>query len=66
MWCINCVELLLFLQVCLFGNAEVSLRDALRGDYTEGEVLQLIGAAVGRKKARHAGSLAKTRSQKNN
>lgn len=44
------------LKVCLFGNAEVSLRDALRKGITEEELLELIGKAVGRKHAKHAGS----------
>ena len=76
------------LKVCLFGNAEVSLRDLLRksnngepiekqayeamtavkmgrkaggvkgvlaSEERERELLEVIGAAVGRKKARHAG-----------
>lgn len=42
-------------QVCLFGNSEVSLRDALRSGASEEELLQVIGAAVGRKKKQHAG-----------
>ena len=42
-------------QVCLFGNAEVSLRDAVRGGKTEDELLEIIGAAVKRKKPKHAG-----------
>ena len=42
-------------QVCLHGNAEVSLRDALRGGMSETELLEVIGAAVGRKKKQHAG-----------
>ncbi|XP_075904795.1 molybdenum cofactor biosynthesis protein 1 isoform X3 [Nelusetta ayraudi] len=42
-------------QVCLFGNSEVSLRDALRSGAPEEELLQVIGAAVGRKKKQHAG-----------
>lgn len=44
-------------QVCLFGNAEVSLRDVLRSGASEEELLQVIGAAVGRKKKQHAGGL---------
>ncbi len=44
-------------QVCLFGNTEVSLRDALRAQMPENELLALIGAAVGRKKKQHAGML---------
>jgi GTP 3',8-cyclase len=58
------------LKVCLFGNAEVSLRDILRktnngepiDDVTfepskqlQAELLHVIAVAVGRKKAKHAG-----------
>ncbi|XP_068607762.1 molybdenum cofactor biosynthesis protein 1-like [Brachionichthys hirsutus] len=43
------------LKVCLFGSSEVSLRDALRSGAPEEELLQIIGAAVGRKKRQHAG-----------
>ncbi|XP_012970539.1 molybdenum cofactor biosynthesis protein 1 isoform X4 [Mesocricetus auratus] len=43
------------LKVCLFGNAEVSLRDHLRAGASEEELLRIIGAAVGRKKRQHAG-----------
>ncbi|XP_014925265.2 molybdenum cofactor biosynthesis protein 1 isoform X2 [Acinonyx jubatus] len=42
------------LKVCLFGNSEVSLRDHLRVGASEEELLQIIGAAVGRKKRQHA------------
>ncbi|ELU15082.1 hypothetical protein CAPTEDRAFT_51256, partial [Capitella teleta] len=42
-------------QVCLLGSAEVSLRDALRSNMTEEQLKRLIGAAVGSKKAKHAG-----------
>lgn len=42
-------------QVCLFGSSEVSLRDALRSGASEEELLQIIGAAVGRKRKQHAG-----------
>lgn len=42
-------------QVCLFGNAEVSLRDAIRQTTNDAELKELIGAAVKRKKPRHAG-----------
>nr|XP_027799542.1 molybdenum cofactor biosynthesis protein 1 isoform X2 [Marmota flaviventris] len=42
------------LKVCLFGNSEVSLRDHLRAGASEEELLKIIGAAVGRKKPRHA------------
>ncbi|ACY49093.1 GTP 3',8-cyclase MoaA [Rhodothermus marinus] len=43
------------LKVCLFGRAEVSLRDAMRRGASDEELLALISAAVGRKHARHAG-----------
>lgn len=43
------------LKVCLFGNSEVSLRDVLRSGASDDELLQVIGAAVGRKKKQHAG-----------
>ncbi|QXD13820.1 GTP 3',8-cyclase MoaA [Rhodocaloribacter litoris] len=43
------------LKVCLFGRAEVSLRDALRAGATDDELGAIIRAAVRRKKAAHAG-----------
>nr|XP_033792497.1 molybdenum cofactor biosynthesis protein 1 isoform X2 [Geotrypetes seraphini] len=43
------------LKVCLFGNSEVSLRDLLRSEASEEDLVQIIGAAVGRKKKQHAG-----------
>lgn len=43
------------LKVCLFGNSEVSLRDTLRSGASDQELLEIIGAAVGRKKKQHAG-----------
>ena len=43
------------LKVCLFGNAEVSLRDALRSGMSEQDLAELIGKAVSRKKEKHAG-----------
>ncbi|GAU91142.1 hypothetical protein RvY_03456 [Ramazzottius varieornatus] len=45
------------LKVCLFGNAEVSLRDVLRSGATDDELRQVIGVAVKRKKKQHAGML---------
>lgn len=53
------------LKVCLFGPAEVSLRDALRGGATDDDLGKIIRAAVQRKKAAHAGMqvLAKTRNR---
>lgn len=43
------------LKVCLHGSAEVSLRDSLRSGQTDEELLTVIGAAVKKKKAKHAG-----------
>ena len=43
------------LKVCLFGNSEVSLRDAMRGGASDEELMEVAAAAVGRKKAAHAG-----------
>lgn len=42
---------LLQLQVCLFDNREVSLRDALRRGDGESALRSVIGLAVGRKEA---------------
>jgi molybdenum cofactor biosynthesis enzyme MoaA len=42
-------------KVCLFGAAEVSLRDAMRAGATDHELRIIIGQAIGRKKASHAG-----------
>lgn len=52
--------LFLVSQVCLFGNSEVSLRDLLRSGASDEELLRVIGAAVGRKKKQHAGTVAFT------
>jgi len=43
------------LKVCLFGNTEVSLRDQIRKGASNQELLEVIGAAVKRKKEKHAG-----------
>uniref|UniRef100_H2XNB1 Molybdenum cofactor biosynthesis protein 1 n=1 Tax=Ciona intestinalis TaxID=7719 RepID=H2XNB1_CIOIN len=43
------------LKVCLFGNSEVSLRDEIRSQKSDEELLEVIGAAVKRKKKQHAG-----------
>lgn len=43
------------LKVCLFGNREVSLRDALRSGCSEDDLVALVKAAVLRKKKHHAG-----------
>ncbi|RIA96813.1 hypothetical protein C1645_796105 [Glomus cerebriforme] len=42
------------LKVCLFGNAEVSLRDLLRENVPVQQLLDIIGAAVKNKKKQHA------------
>ncbi|KAH8268745.1 hypothetical protein KR018_000574 [Drosophila ironensis] len=45
------------IKVCLFGNKEFSLRDAMRReDVTEEQLVDFIGAAVQRKKRQHAGA----------
>jgi len=43
------------LKVCLFGDAEVSLRDAMRSGLSDADLGALITAALLRKKAAHAG-----------
>ncbi|XP_047104782.1 molybdenum cofactor biosynthesis protein 1-like [Schistocerca piceifrons] len=45
------------LKVCLFGNSEISLRDAIRSKCSEDDLLAMIGAAVRRKKKQHGGML---------
>ncbi|ONK70167.1 uncharacterized protein A4U43_C05F30960 [Asparagus officinalis] len=49
-------------KVCLFGPSEVSLRDPLRAGVDDLGLKEIIGAAVKRKKAAHAGmfDIAKT------
>ncbi|RZB41005.1 MoaC and/or Radical SAM domain containing protein [Asbolus verrucosus] len=42
------------LKVCLFGNTEVSLRDAIRSGCSEDDLIALINAAVKRKRKQHA------------
>ena len=44
------------LKVCLFGPSEVSLRDALRQGCSDDDLLEVIEAAVKRKKKQHAGT----------
>lgn len=53
------------LKVCLFGQTEVSLRDILREDKTDEQIREVIGMAVSRKKAKHAGmdNLAKMKNR---
>ena len=43
------------LKVCLFGSAEVSLREALRAGATDAEVVALVQSALDGKHAAHAG-----------
>ncbi|KAI8805125.1 hypothetical protein BJ742DRAFT_681400 [Cladochytrium replicatum] len=43
------------LKVCLFGNGEVNLRECLRQGVSDAELLNIVGAAVKRKKKQHAG-----------
>jgi len=43
------------IKVCLFGSAEVSLRDALRMGASDDEIREIVSGAVGNKHARHAG-----------
>lgn len=65
-FCSGCNRLRLLadgnLKVCLFGPSEVSLRDPIRNGADDNELRQIIGAAVKRKKASHAGmfDIAKT------
>ncbi|KAG5874926.1 hypothetical protein JTB14_019594 [Gonioctena quinquepunctata] len=42
------------LKVCLFGNTEISLRDAIRNNCSDDDLTALISAAVKRKKKQHA------------
>lgn len=46
------------LKVCLFGQSEVSLRDAMRGGASDSDVEEMIRSAVQKKKASHDGMLA--------
>ncbi|CDP07673.1 unnamed protein product [Coffea canephora] len=65
-FCAGCNRLRLLadgnFKVCLFGPSEVSLRDPLRLGVEDNELKEIIGAAVKRKKASHAGmfDIAKT------
>lgn len=43
------------MKVCLFGNSEVNLRDVMRQDSNDKRLIQVIEAAVKRKKKQHAG-----------
>ncbi|WOK95299.1 cyclic pyranopterin monophosphate synthase, mitochondrial isoform X1 [Canna indica] len=65
-FCAGCNRLRLLadgnFKVCLFGPSEVSLRDPMRAGVDDLGLKEIIGAAVKRKKAAHAGmfDLAKT------
>lgn len=65
-FCAGCNRLRLLadgnFKVCLFGPSEVSLRDPLRHGADDQELREIIGSAVKRKKASHAGmfDIAKT------
>ncbi|XP_014498498.1 GTP 3',8-cyclase, mitochondrial isoform X2 [Vigna radiata var. radiata] len=65
-FCAGCNRLRLLadgnFKVCLFGPSEVSLRDPLRCGAEDHELREIIGAAVKKKKASHAGmfDIAKT------
>lgn len=45
------------IKVCLFGNAEISLRDAVRSNCSEDDIMTMVGLALQRKKKQHAGML---------
>ncbi|GAA0167788.1 hypothetical protein LIER_22646 [Lithospermum erythrorhizon] len=65
-FCAGCNRLRLLadgnFKVCLFGPSEVSLRDPLRSGADDDQLKDIIGSAVKRKKASHAGmfDIAKT------
>lgn len=46
------------LKVCLFGNKEVSLRDAIRSGCSKDDLVALVGASVMKKKKQHAGEFS--------
>lgn len=58
-FCASCNRLRILadgnLKVCLFGSAEVSLRDPMRSGADDSELMDIIGRAVKKKKAAHAG-----------
>ncbi|TPX48793.1 hypothetical protein SeLEV6574_g01833 [Synchytrium endobioticum] len=45
------------MKVCLFGNAEVNLRDIIREGASDEQLLEVITAAVKRKKKQHAANI---------
>lgn len=52
------------IKVCLFGATELSLRDLMRQGASDQDLLPYIGAAVQKKKRRHAG-MSELAAQKN-
>lgn len=48
------------LKVCLFGNKEISLKDAIRSNASKDDVRALIESAVKRKHKQHAGKNSQT------
>jgi cyclic pyranopterin phosphate synthase len=51
------------LKVCLFGQSEVSLRDAMRRGDTDADILNLVRSALRSKKEAHAGMFEIARSR---
>nr|CAG8618555.1 6247_t:CDS:2 [Entrophospora candida]CAG8621769.1 4185_t:CDS:2 [Entrophospora candida] len=51
------------LKVCLFGNAEVNLRDLLRQNVSDQELLEIIEVTVKNKKKQHSGILELARTK---
>lgn len=51
------------LKVCLFGSAEVSLRDLMRDGASDADLTEAIAGAIGRKKPAHAGMYEIARSE---
>lgn len=48
------------LKVCLFGNKEISLKDAIRNNCSKDDLLAMIESAVKRKQKQHAGKKIKS------
>ena len=51
----NKIAVICMLKVCLFGAAEVSLRDCIRSGMDDQQLVEIISEAVKRKHAQHAG-----------
>ena len=56
MACINTSYGEIHVKVCLFGSAELSLRDAMRAGASDGDLLALVRTALSGKHAAHAGA----------